>query len=317
MTTPLKVRIGAIVWCAFLVYSGCEVHSHNWAQALLLLAALVLMPMAWALVRDFEDTGWAARLWRFDLKVHFPAAMLLVPAFLLPPGWSALACALPWAVVLGIMAVDGVLRIRRHGFSPLGLLCRDVGLVYASVGGGWLLAERAGWQPLGFAPEIVLLTAVHFHFAGLILPVVAGLALNRRPQSRVAQGAAVLVLTGMPLVAVGITSQQMGGPAWIELLAAWVLVLGGWGVAWLHFVLARQERSVCKAARGLWLVAGISLAAGMLLAGLYASRGYFSPLPWLDIPGMRALHGSLNAFGFALAALLGWCRAGRACCSGQ
>lgn len=317
MTTPLKVRIGAVVWCAYLIYTGCEMPSQNWAQALLLLAALVLMPMAWVLVRDFEDTGWAARLWRFDLQAHFPAALLLVPAFLLPPGGLAMLCALPWAVVLAIMAVDGLLRIRRHGFSPLGLLCRDVGLVYASVGGAWLLAARAGWQPLQFAPEIVLLTAVHFHFAGLILPVIAGLVLNRRPQSPVARGAAGLVLIGVPLVAVGIASQQLGGPAWVELLAAWVLVLGGWGVAWLHLVLAVQERSVCIGARALWFVAGISLAAGMLLAGLYASRGYLAPLPWLDIPWMRALHGSLNALGFALAALLGWCRGGRACCSGK
>lgn len=317
MTTPLKVRVGAVVWCAFLIYSGCEVRSHNWAQALLLLAALVLMPMAWVLVRDFEDTGWAARLWRFDLQAHFPAALLLVPAFVLEPGALAFVLALPWAVVLAIMAVDGVLRIRRHGFSPLGLLCRDVGLVYASVGGAWLLTERAGWQPLQFSPEIVLLTAVHFHFAGFILPVVAGLVLNRRPKSALTKGAAGLVLLGVPLVAVGITSQQMAGPGWIELLAAWVLVLGGWGVAGLHLVLAVQERAVCKGARVLWVVAGLSLAAGMLLAGLYASRGYFAPLPWLDIPWMRALHGSLNAIGFALAALLGWCRAGRACCSGK
>jgi hypothetical protein len=317
MTTPLKVRIGAAVWCVFAYFSVSSLHDGRWAEAMLLLAALVLMPMAWSLVRDFEDTGWAARLWRFDLKVHFPAALLLLAAFLLPPGPGALLCALPWAVVLGIMAVDGILRIRRHGFAPLGLLCRDVGLVYASIGGAWLLADRAGWAPLGFAPEIVLLTAVHFHFAGLVLPVVAGLALNRRPQSRLAQGSTWLVLLGVPLVAVGITTVQLGGPVWVELVAAWVLVLGGLGVAWQHLVLTCVERTVCPAARGLWLVAGLSLAGGMVLAALYASRGYFAPLPWLDIPWMRALHGTLNALGFSLAALLGWCRAGRACCSGK
>jgi len=317
MTTPLKVRIGAAAWCAFAYFSVSSLHDGRWAEAMLLLAALVLMPMAWTLVRDFEDTGWAARLWRFDLQVHFPAALLLVFAFLLPPGPGALLCALPWAAVLGIMAVDGFLRIRRHGFSPLGLLCRDVGLIYASVGGAWLLADRGGWSPLGFAPDIVLLTAVHFHYAGLVLPVVAGLALNRRPQSRIAQLATWLVLLGVPLVAAGITATQLGGPAWVELLAAWVLVLGGWGVAWEHLVLAVQERRVHRLARALWLVAGISLGLGMLLAGLYASRMFLPAMGWLGIPWMRALHGTLNAMGFSLLALLGWCRAGRACCSGK
>jgi hypothetical protein len=317
MTTPLKVRIGAAAWCAFVYFSVPTLHDGRWAAALLLLAALVLMPMAWTLVRDFEDTGWAARLWRFDLQVHFPAAILLGVAFLLPPGPGAVLCALPWAVVLGIMAVDGILRIRRHGFAPLGLLCRDLGLVYASIGGAWLLADRAGWMPLEFAPEIVLLTAVHFHFAGFVLPVVAGLALNRRPQSRFAQASTWLVLLGVPLVAVGITTIQLGGPALVESAAAWVLVLGCLGVAWQHLVLAVRERTVCPMARILWFVAGLSLAGGMVLAALYASRGYFSPLPWLDIPWMRALHGTLNALGFSLAALLAWCRAGRACCSGR
>ena len=43
----------------------------------------------------------------------------------------------------------------------------------------------------------------------------------------------------------------------------------------------------------------------MLLAALYGLRFYL-PVAWLDIPWMRALHGSANALGFALPALLGW-----------
>jgi hypothetical protein len=43
----------------------------------------------------------------------------------------------------------------------------------------------------------------------------------------------------------------------------------------------------------------------MALAALYGSRA-FLPVSWLDIPWMRALHGTANAFGFALAGLLGW-----------
>jgi hypothetical protein len=30
------------------------------------------------------------------------------------------------------------------------------------------------------------------------------------------------------------------------------------------------------------------------------------PLPWLDIPWMRALHGTANALGFTVPALVGW-----------
>lgn len=316
MTTPIKVRIGAICWCVFTYLTVSNFKQGPWAEALVLLAALVLMPMTWCLARDFDDEGWAERLWKIDLHLQLPAALLLLPAFWLPPGFPAMLCALPWFLMLAIMAVDGLLRIRRHGIRPAGVFCRDVGLIYASVGGAWLLADRAGWQPLGFAPEIVLLTAVHFHYAGLILPVLAGLALNRRPDCPIGRWSMWLVLIGVPLVAVGITTTQTGGPSSLEMVAAWVLVLGGLGVAMQHVALAVTEHSVSPVVRWFWGVAGVALAAGMLLAGLYASRGFVT-LAWLDIPWMRALHGSLNAIGFSLLALLAWCRAGRKCCCGN
>jgi len=316
MTTPIKVRIGAICWCVFTYLTVSNFKHGPWAEALLLLAALVLMPMTWCLARDFDDKGWAERLWKFDLHLQLPAALLLVPAFWLPQGTTAMVCALPWFLMLAVMAVDGVLRLSRHGIIPLSVFCRDVGLIYASVGGAWLLADRAGWQPLGFAPEIVVLTAVHFHYAGLILPVLAGLALNRRPNCLIGRSSTWLVLIGVPLVAVGITTTQTAGSSGFEVAAAWVLGLGGLGIAMQHVVLALTERSVDLLVRWFWGVAGIALAAGMVLAVLYASRGFIT-VAWLDIPWMRALHGSLNAIGFSLIALLAWCRAGRKCCCGD
>ncbi len=84
-----------------------------------------------------------------------------------------------------------------------------------------------------------------------------------------------------------------------------------------HVVLAILEKKVCPSVRVLWTIAGLSLAVGMVLAGLYSSRAYFAPMAWLDIPWMRMLHGSLNALGFSLAALLAWCRSGRECCTGH
>ena len=71
--------------------------------------------------------------------------------------------------------------------------------------------------------------------------------------------------------------------------------------------------SAPRASRVLWAAAGVMLAGGMVLVGLYATRGLWQPLPWLDLPVTRGLHGTLNTLGFSLAALLGWCRAGRCC----
>ena len=48
--------------------------------------------------------------------------------------------------------------------------------------------------------------------------------------------------------------------------------------------------------------------AGMVLSTLYGLR-FFDVLPGLDIPWMRALHGTGNALGFALPALMAWTQA--------
>jgi hypothetical protein len=48
----------------------------------------------------------------------------------------------------------------------------------------------------------------------------------------------------------------------------------------------------------------------MLLAALYGSRFYLA-VDWLDIPWMRALHGTANAVGFGVVGLLGWSMANR------
>lgn len=317
MTIPLKVRIGAVCWCAFTYFTVATFTHGTWTTALLLLAALVLMPMTWCLARDLDDAGWAARLWKFDLQLQLPAAVLLMPAFLLPTGLLALVCTVPWAVLLLIMAVDGIIRITRHGLHPLGLFCRDVGLVYAAVGGFWLLAERAGWRPFGLSAHTLLLTAVHFHFAGLILPVLSGLVLARRPDCPVARWSSVLILIGAPLVALSMIILQLGGPHWLDFGAAWILALGGLGVALQHLVLGWAERTVHPLVRGLWGIAGICLAVGMVLTLFYSARVYLPTMAWLDLPWMRMMHGSLNAVGFSLAALLAWCRAGRKCCCGN
>jgi hypothetical protein len=77
------------------------------------------------------------------------------------------------------------------------------------------------------------------------------------------------------------------------------------GVAVLQLRLAAQDRWPMKV-RTLWTVAGFSLLFGMSLALLYSARSYAMPLPWLDLPWMRALHGTANALGFALCGAVGW-----------
>jgi hypothetical protein len=203
------------------------------------------------------------------------------------------------------LAAIGVFRVVRRGLGSLPLLCRDAGLIYAAVGAAWLLADRLGLRPLGFDPAIVLLTAVHFHYAGWLLPIITGLALGNSKPSWFHPVVGWTVIAAVPGVAIGITVSQLGFGPGVETTAALLMALGGTGVAAIHVRLALEGRWPVGL-RCLWMAAASSLLAGMLLAALYGARNFFHPWPWLDLPWMRALHGSVNALGFGFCGLLGW-----------
>ena len=140
-----------------------------------------------------------------------------------------------------------------------------------------------------WALGIVLLTAIHFHYAGFVLPLLTGLA-ARTLGGAAARTAALGVVAGVPLVAAGITATQLGLGPWLECLAAWFTAGAGLVTAWLHLRLAAQP-AWRGMVRSLWAMAGLSLGGSMILAAVYGGRGY-AAVVWLDIPWMRALHGS-------------------------
>lgn len=311
MRAATKAGIGAGLWIGWVAGRVTDLRGDAWAHALLLFAALVLVPLVFALLADDPDDAApekarAARLLALAERGQLAAAVALAVACWLPAGVPAALCALPWIALCGALAAAGVLRAKRGGLKrELHLLAADAALVFAGIGGAWTLADRLGWQPLGFPPAIVTLTAVHFHYAGLLLPLCAGLVQRELWMSRLASRAVVGSVLGVPAVAAGITASQLGWkPAW-EAAAGCGLALAGMTVAVLHVRLALDAKWPA-AARLLLGVAGASLFFGMVLAALYASRAFSAPAPWLDLPQMRALHGTVNAGGFALCAVLGW-----------
>jgi energy-converting hydrogenase Eha subunit A len=186
-------------------------------------------------------------------------------------------------------------------------VCVDVACIYILIGSGWTLLNRAGLRPLGFEPVIVLLTGIHFHYAGFALPLLTGLAL-REVRGRSARWAALGVIFAVPLVAVGITATQLKYSQIVESAAAWLMAAAGTLSGWIYLQLA-HNRSRPRLARMLWGIAALSLMASMVFAAVYGTR-FFLPMQWLDIPWMRALHGTANALGFGLAGIVGWTVAG-------
>ncbi|PHN03068.1 YndJ family transporter [Flavilitoribacter nigricans] len=269
-----------------------------WVQGILLLAVGLIVPLA--LKTDRMGTGPTAAG-----KAYYPiAAGSLLLAHLLGPGPLSGLLATPWLLFSGYILLS-VYRQWRSRQAPLSLfwLVRLLALVYLCIGAMWAVADRFSWQPLGFDPLIVLLTAVHFHYAGFALLWLAGKALQWEHPQWVNYLLSSVAL-GVPLTAVGITTSQWGWSPWIETAAVLIMAAGGIavGLSYLRAAFFGKQAVICSIC---WSLAGVSLLLGMSLAILYGWR-YYHPIPWLSIPWMYAVHGSLNSLGFALPALLGW-----------
>jgi hypothetical protein len=306
MSPRLRAGIGAGACVAFLITHVTGLSDASWVYALLLFAALVLVPLALELLRDETEREVTARWFLWLDRLQMPAALLLLVACWLAPGKAAALAALPWAALTGLLALIGIARLRHGGLRrDFDGLCRDAALIFSVIGGAWTIADRGGFRPLGFDPAIVALTAVHFHYAGILLPLFAGLVQRELFFLRLASRAALGVVLGVPAVAVGITATQLGAGASLEAGAGCGLALAGMVVGILQVRIATEARQplLTRIALG---IAGVSLFIGMVLAALYAMRAFVAPFPGLGIPQMRMLHGTLNALGFGLCGVLGW-----------
>jgi hypothetical protein len=308
MSGPTKTFTGAIVWAAFVGLKVRSLEQEPWTHALLLFAALVLVPLALDLLVERNEARGAVRWFAWVRGAQLPAAVLLALACGLTPGIPAAALALPWFGVTLLLAAIGVVRVVRHGWArPIGRLSGDVALLFLAVGGAWALLDRAGLRPLGFDAAVVALTAVHFHYAGFLLPLTAGLVQRRMAASRFAARAVVGVVLSVPAVAMGIVATQLGWGPSLEAAAGSALALSGMAVAILTVRVA-LDAAASPGTRALLGLSGAALFLGMLLAAAYATRAFAMVFPGLGIPSMRMLHGTINAVGFGLAGLVGWRR---------
>jgi len=322
----VRSAVGGLIWIGLVCWRPSSPFDVGWARQLLLFSPLILVPLVVDLAERRDDTSVMRRLLGLANWLQLPAAVALVVAVevLAQGSVAAAACTLPWLLVTGLLGLVGLLRAWRRGGTPWPELAVDAGLIFLPIGGGWALLHVLGEQPLGFKPVIVLLTAIHFHYAGLVLPVITGLSGRRLPggfSSLVAAG----VTIGVPLVAVGITSTQLGGPPAVETLSAWMTAAAAIGTSVLLLRLVRTG-GVPLASKVLWTVSAVSLSGAMVLAALYGARAWLDLLPesWQLLPvpledpsgktdnleviidWMRAWHGTANAIGFALCSCLAW-----------
>ncbi|HYN88728.1 MAG TPA: YndJ family protein [Ardenticatenaceae bacterium] len=299
--------LGALVWAGASLFLPLDRGGTAMIQRVLLLAILVLVPLALPLAATPDRSG------RFPFLYHLAgfllpvAAVLAVASFLLPAGVLAGLVASGWLGFSGILALFGLGRLLfSQRLARVDAICLDVALLYLPVGAVWFALARLGANPMGFGDTIVLLTAVHFHYTGFVALVIAGNAgrwlWQRKSRNGLAfQLAALGLIIGTQIVAAGITFSPL-----LEVLGTLVLSVSLWLLSFL--TLSRIVPSVGdRVTQALMIVSAVSAAVAMLFAAGYALQSLTGSLG-LNIPRMVVVHGLVNALGFALCGLLGWTR---------
>lgn len=302
----LIVQLGAVVWLGMVAGTWSGWPQLGVIELLFLLAPWIVVPLATSLIPSLDSSVSLAGQRPTLRWVIFAAAALATVSFFLPTGILAASLAGAWFLVCSAFALRGLHRLWRSRAHSFFQFCFAIGEAYLLVGGTWLVASRLGLQPAGFQEPIVLLTAVHFHFAGFLSAVLAGLTHERLGETRWSKplGAALAgVVVGPGLLGLAF----LVGPK-VKLAAVMLIVVGQFGLA------VGMVRVAIGAAnpvgRAMLLLSSGCVVAGMVLVATWALGEY--PLqPFVDLGRMERYHGALNAVGFGICGLIGWRNAGR------
>jgi hypothetical protein len=291
---PLSILLKLLIVITVAAAIESSPTQPSWAIVMVLFAALFLVPIAFQQIKKSQSLF---RMYRYGLICQLLCAISLAMSFLMERGIGAGIFAIPYAVWCMEMLFYG-LKIERK-LTYLTTLITFGFLANASL---WLVFDRFGVQPLGFSMWIVILTGVHFHFAGFALMACLSLFLYQNPKNRFIQMAIIMTIFGIILTALGITATQLGyGQALESASGTWVAI-SSFLVGLFFIKKSFKETPLIKA---LWFLGGMSLVLAMILASLYALRSVI-PIEALTLPIMQALHGTLNALGFGNLVLIGW-----------
>ncbi len=280
---------------------------------LLLLGILVVVPIALDVAARPNLDGRNAAPYSVAAKIQPFAALGAVLSFFLPKGPpSALLVGL-WLLFTVFVAIEGIRRlfddIKGRTLSTYGLVTA-FGFVYLPGGASWLFISRLGVDPGLFGELIVLLTAVHFHFAAFVALVWAGklgnvLSSDQSKLYPIFRVVGIGLVAGTPLVAWGIAASTT-----IETIGVMVLAASAFGLGLLGVLRAFHFPDRIGA-----IMLGVS-AAALCLAMIWAFAFNLGPgFDWAspDIVGMIPRHGWLNGVGFGLMGMLAWRRLGGTC----
>lgn len=290
---------GLLAWFVFLLLTTSDSYETQLIHRVALFGMLVIVPLGLSVVASGADS----LLYRTIVVVQPFAALVAAASFLFETSVLAAVLSSAWLIFTGLVAVLGITRIISRPLYPLEELSIDAGLLYLPVAGVWLVIYRLGVQPFGYGETIILLTVVHFHFAGFAAPIIAGMSgrvlATRGYPRRMYAFLVFAIVAAMPLVAAGITFTPVVGLIGALLLTMGLVMLAILTFGWVIPAIGQAGK------RSLLVIGALSSCAAMVLACLYA-YSLVAQVVIFTIPAMALTHGLLNAFGFVGCSLLAY-----------
>ncbi len=290
---------GAALWATVATLAGFHRVPFGILELLILLAVLVIAPLGLALTYRMEDTN-PRRLEIVLCRLQIVASLAACNAIFFPCGRIAGFFGALWLLYCVLLA-GWRMGKWRSGKNLLDYIL-DLAYIDLAVGAAWLFISRAGWRPMGFQEPIIALTAIHFHYSGFGMAVIAAATLAWCKMHRSDLQLLRLLLISLVLLPFVVAAGFVFSPV-LRWLAALFLSIAVSVFAIVLLSVANHLQNV-HARLHLRVAAG-AVVAGMALSGTYAVSEYFGK-GWITIPRMANTHGLLNGLGFVMLGLLAW-----------
>jgi len=295
----LQSTAGLGLWVIVaVVAANVDSSSLDLAAVVLLFGQLVVVPLGLLLVAP-SGHRLADALWRGGRFLFRIGAVAAIASVAIPRGELSAAFAAVYllpALVVGAASILRAPAIRR----PSDLAAVAAG-IFLAIGSLFFVLHRQDVAIEGFPELTVQLTAVHLHFVGFGLLLVAG-ELARR-SARMGRAAVRLLMLGTVATPLG----QFIHPV-LELAGATFVIGGLLAVMAGTFPVLGDSQAPTSARRLLFVSIAFSLVIGVM-AAVYAACAALGA-PSVDIGSMVRLHGVFAAIGVVFCALLGWRLAG-------
>jgi YndJ-like protein len=294
---------GGVVWTAVAAAVAMRIAHLTTIELLFLLAPLVVVPLGLELrvrvVPEHEFLPLERAVW----KLQLPAALCVAASFWIPPGRAAVLLVAPWFFVGCLAGVIAARDFLRGGFKSLDSTCTIMSFLYLLVGCTWLVASRLEMTPMGFQEPIVLLTAVHFHFAGFAAPLLALAVRSKLKMGNTAARSFYNVITTGVLAGPGLLAAGFVIGPRTKLAMALTVACSEAGLALYFLAAIRNLRP--RLAQTFVAISAASALVAMVLATAWAI-GEFPLQPFVHLDEMARYHGTANGLGFILCGLVGW-----------